>query len=423
MPVPLRVLILEDHPADAELMLRELRQAGFAPDWQVVYAEADYLAHLHPDLDLILSDYAMPQFNALRALRLLQARGWDVPFVVVTGTISEEAAVECMLEGAADYLLKDRLARLGPAVTRALQAKRLRDEKRGAETALRESEARYRLISELTSDYAYAFQVQSDGELTLERVSGAFERITGYTSEEVDARGGWASLVHPDDRLLVRRRVQVLVSGRPDVSEFRIVTRTGEVRWLHDYGRPEWDDAQRRVVRFYGAVQDITERKRAEEALAHYAAETAVLYRASAQLLQSGGVAGLAEQIARAVTQEFNLCDCGVLLVVERENGPELTQTARTGDFQVPLNADLSLGGPGLMPAAVHAGKMLYAPDAPTDPRYIALDHRTRSELVVPLRVGGRILGVLDLQSPEPDAFPERMRRMVAAFAERAALA
>jgi signal transduction histidine kinase len=140
MSTPLHVLILEDRAADAELMLRELRRAGFAPDWQRAETEADYRVHLRPELDVILADYSLPQFDALGALRVLQDSGFDVPFIVVTGTVGEESAVECMKLGAADYLLKDRLTRLGPAVARALQEKQLRDEKRQAEAALRRAQ-------------------------------------------------------------------------------------------------------------------------------------------------------------------------------------------------------------------------------------------------------------------------------------------
>ncbi len=133
MPTPIRVLILEDRPSDAELMLYELRQAGFEPDWRRVDTQPDYLTRLQETPDVILADYSLPQFDAPRALHLLQERGLDIPFIVVTGTVSEEAAVACMKQGAADYLLKDRLTRLGPAVTHALQEKKLRDERRQAE--------------------------------------------------------------------------------------------------------------------------------------------------------------------------------------------------------------------------------------------------------------------------------------------------
>ena len=130
MSTPLRVLILEDRLSDAELMLHELRQTGFEPEWQRVETEQDYLVHLEADFDIILADYRLPQFNAARALELLQNLELDIPFIVVTGVLGDELAVELMKLGATDYLLKDRLGRLGPGVLRALEQKRLRDERR-----------------------------------------------------------------------------------------------------------------------------------------------------------------------------------------------------------------------------------------------------------------------------------------------------
>ena len=96
MAQPLQLLLVEDNPLDAELVLRELRRAGYEPDWRRVDTEADFLASLRPDLDLILSDYEMPQFNGLRALVLLNQSGLDVPFIIVSGTIGEETAVQAM---------------------------------------------------------------------------------------------------------------------------------------------------------------------------------------------------------------------------------------------------------------------------------------------------------------------------------------
>src|SRR6266850_7658495 len=133
---PLRALILEDLQTDAELMLHELRRAGFDPNWKRVQSEGEFLANLAPDVDVILADYHLPMFDATRALELLQQRALDIPFIVVSGTITEESAVECMKRGASDYLLKDRLARLGPAVIRALEEKRLRRHAKAVTNAL-----------------------------------------------------------------------------------------------------------------------------------------------------------------------------------------------------------------------------------------------------------------------------------------------
>jgi PAS domain S-box-containing protein len=172
----LDLLILEDQPFDAELMLVELRQAGFEPIWQRVETREGYLAQLHEGLDLILADYALPQFDALRALRLVQERGLDIPFIIVSGHISEEVAVECIKEGAADYLFKDRLARLGPAVIHALQEKELRDQKRRADTELRGYAERLEMLQQLDLELA----AQLDLDVLLHSiVSRAVELVGG----------------------------------------------------------------------------------------------------------------------------------------------------------------------------------------------------------------------------------------------------
>jgi signal transduction histidine kinase len=140
MPQPLKVLIAEDNPSDAELVVRELRRAGFEPEWQRVDTEAAFLERLNDGLDLVLSDYDMPQFGGLRALELLKQSGLEVPFIIVSGTIGEETAVAAMKHGAADYLLKDRLARLGPAVSQALESNRLHAERCNLEEQLRQAQ-------------------------------------------------------------------------------------------------------------------------------------------------------------------------------------------------------------------------------------------------------------------------------------------
>ena len=140
--IPLDVLILEDRESDARLMLKELYSAGFDPTWKRVETKSDYLAGLEPVPDLILADYNLPQFDALRALRLLRERGLDIPFIIISGSIGEDTAVQALQEGAADYLLKDRLSRLGQAVTHALAQKKLRDAKRLADEELQERKHR-----------------------------------------------------------------------------------------------------------------------------------------------------------------------------------------------------------------------------------------------------------------------------------------
>ncbi len=129
------------------------------------------------------------------------------------------------------------------------------------------SEERHRAAAELASDYAYSFKVQPDGALVNEWLTGSFTYVTGLTQADLQHQGGWESLVHPEDRAIAERRWETLLAGQASADEFRIITKSGEVRWLVDHARPVWDEAEQRVVRILGAAQDITHRKLAAEAL------------------------------------------------------------------------------------------------------------------------------------------------------------
>lgn len=136
MAQSLRVLLLEDLETDAELMVRELERSGFEPVWDRIETEDALLECLDRPYDLILSDNSMPSFDALRALTCLRQRNLDIPFVIVSGSIGEEQAVALLRHGAADYIMKDRIERLGSAVRQVLEQKRLRDDNRAAHVAL-----------------------------------------------------------------------------------------------------------------------------------------------------------------------------------------------------------------------------------------------------------------------------------------------
>jgi len=146
------------------------------------------------------------------------------------------------------------------------------DETRRMQEALELSEQRHRIISETISDYAYSYIVQPDGSLKKDWSTQAFHDITGYTFDEVDV-DGWARMIHPDDNAVTGARYQKLMRGEMDISEFRIITKTGEVRWLRDHGHPVIDPETGQVVHIYGAAQDITDAKSAETMLREQAIE------------------------------------------------------------------------------------------------------------------------------------------------------
>jgi two-component system, cell cycle sensor histidine kinase and response regulator CckA len=152
----LDILIVEDSADDATLLLAELKSAGFDPHWKQVETEANYLANLRPQLDIIFSDFSLPQFSTIRALALLQERKLDIPFVIVSGTIGEERAVESMKAGATDYVLKDSIHRLGPVVRRALREAKERAENKRLEAQFIEAQ-KMEVVGHLASGVAHDF--------------------------------------------------------------------------------------------------------------------------------------------------------------------------------------------------------------------------------------------------------------------------
>jgi PAS domain S-box-containing protein len=259
----IRVVVVEDRSFDAELIISELEQVGLNLVWNRVQTEEDFIEAIKTLPDLILSDYSLPQFSGLRALTLLREQGLDIPFILISGALGEEAAVDAIRQGANDYLLKDRLGRLPHAVLRALEEKRMRDERKRAEESLRASEERFRCFFEQAA--VGVAHVTLDGRFAL--VNQRYADITGRTREELQA-STFQELTHPDD-------LQNDLYYRDEILAGRIQTYTTQKRYLHRDGISIWVDVAISMVRdsagnpqhFIAVVEDITKHKQAEEAV------------------------------------------------------------------------------------------------------------------------------------------------------------
>ncbi len=258
MRTPLRVLVVEDSADDAILLMRTLRNGGYEPTWEQVETAAMMSAALEDKVwDLVISDYVLPQFSALDALQLLQERQLDLPFFVVSGHISEETAAAAMKAGARDYLMKDNLTRLIPAIERELRDARDRH-------VWRKDTDHFRALLENSLDLIIV--LNTDG--VIQYTSRSSERMLGYQSDMLSGESIF-SYVHEEDADAVRDTLAQTFAqlGTSSTIKFRLRSATEEWHVLEasSITLPEEGQPLRAIVN----ARDVTEHEAQSAALKH----------------------------------------------------------------------------------------------------------------------------------------------------------
>ncbi|MBM2841271.1 MAG: hybrid sensor histidine kinase/response regulator [Bacteroidetes bacterium] len=264
LKAPLRILHLEDDPNDAELVNATLSSEAIVFDMTCVDSREEYAAALNRGgFDLILSDFKIPSFDGFSALEIAKQYSPEIPFIFVSATIGEDRAIDAVQLGATDYVLKDRLARLGPAVRRALAETAEHEKRMEAERRLRESEEQFRLITENMADLVAVLDLEGKrlyNSPSYATLLGSPESLRGTDS---------FTEVHPDDRQRISKVFDETVrTGKGQRTEYRLSSKDNKVRFIESQGSVI-TDSNGNPANVIVVSRDVTDRKKLEAELLH----------------------------------------------------------------------------------------------------------------------------------------------------------
>jgi diguanylate cyclase (GGDEF)-like protein/PAS domain S-box-containing protein len=402
----LRVLIIEDVSNDSDLAIHQLARGGI----RCVHVRADSessfrtaLARFRPHI--ILSDFSLPQFDGLEALKIATAEAPDVPFIFLSGTIGEERAIEALRRGAVDYVLKTNPARLVPAVRRALREVSERSRRRIAERQIRENEQRLRDIVNTSQDWIWELDSQRRFVFSSESVQG----ILGRSVQEIIG-AGFEPLVHEADRGSFSEALVELSAEHRTVTG--IVTRwqheSGEFRWLEGNllaligpdGRPSG---------FRGTHRDVTERKHHQERILRLTRMLQMQSGINAAVVRIRERDALLREVCRLALQVGGYQRVMVSLVDAdgRRAIPRhwLGMESNTSEFPIGdgTEPDTSLVGRALRTGEITISTDLTKSEPPVFRREHWVDAGFKSVVALPFSVNGARVGVLSLASKESD--------------------
>ncbi|MCX7681394.1 MAG: response regulator [Anaerolineae bacterium] len=430
----MRILLIDDNPADRELVKRRLQKEFPGITFTEVIRQSDLDQALERgDFDLVLTDHLLHWSDGLRVLAQVRERYPYVPVMMLTDSGSEEIAVAGLHAGLSDYILKRHLPRLPQAIRHCLGEARLRQERDEVIEQLRASEARYRLLAENASDLIFTL----DMNLRFTYVSPAVTRIRGFAVEEAMAQT-LAEALTPASLEVAMRALQEELEreAKGEMEQFR--TRTLELEGTCKDGSTVWmettftplRDQEGRMVGLLGIARDISERKRAEEELRHQMARMDLLNQIARAIAERQDLESIFRIVVQQVEEELPADMAGILLL---NPGEEKPMVAALGPQARNCFARLGLAEGKPIPLTsktmelLWKGKTLFIPDldkwAESRLAKAFAAQGMRSAIGVPLMVEEQVFGVLFITRRGRHAFSSAEATFLRALAEHVSLA
>jgi diguanylate cyclase (GGDEF)-like protein/PAS domain S-box-containing protein len=410
-PVPatgsIRVVMVEDSETDVELLLRQCRHDGLDIVNRVANDEHAFrqaLTEFAPQL--ILSDFSLPQFDGLSALRIARANAAAVPFIFVSGTIGEERAIEALKNGASDYVLKDNLRRLVPAIRGAMRQCEVTRARDFAQEMLRRSESRLQDIINTSADWVW----ECDELLGFTFSSPSIERILGYSQEEMLRTTAFEYVNRADhDRL---REAFTSSAGNGDTAVPVVL------RWMHKDGEPRWLERKMVALRgedgsprgFRGIDRDVTTRRLQEERIARLNRAVAFLSGTNSAIVRIRDRRELLQEACRLAVQIGKYAMATIYLKETTGKEPIVHRavSARQAESKRPPRE--AMDGAGPVGRAMSGGELVVvndladtAIDVPERTRLLEMG--LRACIALPLNIDGTPVGVVLLHADEQNAF------------------
>ncbi len=407
----LKILMLEDNEADAEMIQRLLRKRFTDCSIKKEMTEDAFITALNEfEPDIVISDNEMPQFCASEALSILHHRTKLIPFILVTGTVSEEFAVDIIKSGADDYILKDRLARLPAAIDVALKQKKTEKDKLEAAEKLQEEKDKFSKIAAISPGLIYSMRLDGGGKYSFPYTSEAITDIYGFSASEIkDDAQKIFSLIHQDD---IAGLMKKIINAKQ-----KLVPLVGEYRYLHPLKGIVWHEMNslpvpepEGAVVCHGVITDITERKIAEKKILKANRLYSFISQINQMIIRIANEQELYEGVCRIAVNagEFSFAWIGIADETAKILVPVMKAGRNSNNLQNinPIAIDADAGQMKPTAKAWKDGKYYICNDIENDAsmqpwKEELLSKQYYSLMALPIKKFGRVTGIFTVYAPE----------------------